>query len=116
MCDQEALTIDHLLCVCLVSREIWFHVCQAIGLQLPVTARSTKSWWRSLRRASSADKCRGMDSLFALVSWEIWKERNAWCFRNATNPLHQLLQIIKAQAEFWVQAGAVHLRSLTSGD
>jgi hypothetical protein len=57
-----------------------------------------------------------MDSLFALVSWEIWKERNVRCFRQAANSLPQLLQIIKAQADLWAQAGAVHLRSLSFGE
>jgi hypothetical protein len=56
-----------------------------------------------------------MDSLFALVSWEIWKERNARCFRQDANLLPQLLQIIKAQADLWAKAGAVHLRSLSYG-
>jgi hypothetical protein len=113
LCDQAMETIDHLLCKCPFSREVWFHVCQAISLDLPASARSVLHWWR---RAASADNCRGMDSLFALVSWEIWKERKARCFRQVANLLPQLLQIIKAQADLWAQARAVHLRSLSSGE
>jgi hypothetical protein len=37
-----------------------------------------------------------MDSLFALTSWQIWKERNAQCFREAATTVTELLPIIKA--------------------
>jgi predicted negative regulator of RcsB-dependent stress response len=45
---------------------------------------------------------RGADTVFALVAWELWKERNARCFRGAATQLHQLLAVIKHKAEQWV--------------
>lgn len=48
----------------------------------------------------------GADSVFALVAWELWKERNARCFRNAMSPVTQVLAVIKHVATQWVQAGA----------
>jgi hypothetical protein len=56
-----------------------------------------------------------MDSLFALVSWQLWKEWNARCFREATVTVSDLLQIIKAEADQWIQAGATGLRALAQG-
>ena len=56
-----------------------------------------------------------MDSLFALTSWIIWKERNARCFREAATTVPELLMIIKVEADRWAQAGAKNLRSLASG-
>jgi hypothetical protein len=47
-----------------------------------------------------------LDSLFALVSWQVWKERNARCFRQAPSSMNELLQIIKAEADRWIEAGA----------
>lgn len=55
-----------------------------------------------------------MDSLFALASWEIWKERNARCFRETTSTVAELLQVIKAYTDLWAQAGTNNLRSLAS--
>jgi len=52
-----------------------------------------------------------MDSL---VSWQVWKECNARCFRNATALIGELLQIIEAEAERWIQAGASGLEELTA--
>jgi len=51
----------------------------------------------------------------ALTSWIIWKERNARCFREAATTVPELLMIIKAEADYWAQAGAKNLRSLASG-
>jgi hypothetical protein len=41
------------------------------------------------------DKRRGADSLFALVAWELWKERNRRCFRDGSSSVQQLLDHIK---------------------
>lgn len=59
--------------------------------------------------------CNSMDFLFALVSWQLWKERNAHCFREASSSLADLLQIIKAEADNWIQAGAMALQELARG-
>jgi hypothetical protein len=115
LCDQAPETIDHLLRECLFTREVWFHILHAIGLQLPPPAHSVKQWWHRLRHSAPAYRHRGLDTLFALTNWEIWKERNARCFRQAETSVAQVLQVIKAQADLWALAGAKHLRSLASG-
>jgi hypothetical protein len=53
-----------------------------------------------------------MDSLFALVCWTIWKERNARCFRETTSSVNEVLQLIKAKADRWIEAGARGLEAL----
>ena len=62
----------------------------------------------------TGQKQKGLDSLFALVSWTIWKERNARCFRDASTIVSQLLQVIKAEAEIWIQAGVRDLECLAT--
>jgi hypothetical protein len=115
LCDQAQETIHPLLCECPFTREVWFHTCQALGLPLSHVAHSVPRWWRRQRGSAQADKWRGLDSLFALIGWEIWKERNARCFRQTATSVPQLLLVIKAQADLSVQAGANHLRSVASG-
>jgi len=99
LCDQEPESIDHIIAKCPFTREVWFYILQAIGKQLPQGAPSTISWWRRLRALSDGEQQKGMDSLFALVSWQIWKERNARCFRGVETRISDLLQIIKAEAD-----------------
>ena len=52
-----------------------------------------------LRSVFNGDRRNDMDSLFALVSWQLWKERNARCFRESTSTVGDLLHIIKAEAD-----------------
>jgi hypothetical protein len=60
------------------------------------------AWWRRLRSSWPNHQRKGIDSLFALVSWQIWKEQNARCFREATSAVTDLLPVIKAEADQWV--------------
>jgi hypothetical protein len=65
-------------------------------------------------KASSNRKA--MTSLTMLVSWTIWKERNARVFQNKSAPPPILLEIIKNEAKLWVAAGAKHLRFVMPGE
>jgi hypothetical protein len=47
----------------------------------------------------------------ALVSWHVWKERNARCFRGSLVSVQELL-LIKDEGDRWIQAGAKGLGSL----
>jgi hypothetical protein len=58
---------------------------------------------------------KGADTLFALVCWMVWKERNARCFREAAATVQELLSVIRAEAEQWIRAGASRLGDLASG-
>lgn len=115
LCDQGQETIDHIVAACPFIREVWFYVLQAIGRQIPQGAQTVLAWWRRLRLLCTGARHKGMDSLLALVSWRLWKERNARCFREAPSGIADLLQIIKAEADSWILAGAAGLQELARG-
>jgi hypothetical protein len=52
---------------------------------------------------------KSITSLTMLVSWIIWKERNARVFNNNAALPTILLEIIKNEAKLWSSAGAKHL-------
>lgn len=112
LCDQAAESIDHILCCCPFSRELWFNICQSLGRPMPDPKQTVILWWRALRVAWPREHRKGVDTLFALVSWRIWKERNARCFREAVSSVADLMTVIKAEGELWVQAGALGLGGL----
>jgi NaMN:DMB phosphoribosyltransferase len=72
-------------------------------------------WWRRLRSSISGTQRKGIDTLFALVSWQLWKERNARCFRQENAMAVDTLQAIKREGETWIQAGAKGLEALVRG-
>jgi hypothetical protein len=74
--------------------------------------RNGTIWWRRLRSMFSDQQRAGFDSLFALVSWQL---RNARCFRKAASSVTDLLQIIRAQADLWIEAGAAGLKAPAQG-
>ena len=51
-------------------------------------------------------------SVMMLVSWKIWKERNAKVFRNTATPTSVVVAKIKEEAHLWALAGARHLSTL----
>jgi len=109
LCDQEPETIDH---ICSFTREIWFLVLRALEIQSPQAAVTTLGWWRRIRAAAPGERRKGLDTLFALVSWQLWKERNARCFRSLTASIAETLHMIKIEADRWIEAGAQGLRCL----
>jgi hypothetical protein len=59
---------------------------------------------------------KAISSITMLVTWTIWKERNARVFNNKSAPPTILLQIIKDEAKLWSAAGAKHLSFVISGE
>jgi hypothetical protein len=105
-------TIDHILAECPVTREIWFLILSALHVTCPPAEITTINWWRRLRGLFVGERKKGLDFLFALVSWQIWKERNARCFRDVATSMADLQQIIRAEADRWILTGAKGLRAL----
>jgi hypothetical protein len=105
-------SIDHILASCSYTREIWHNILLVLHRPFPELASTTYTWWKHIRAGSSDLQRAGMDSLFVLVSWQVWKERNARCFRGSSASVAELLQLIKDEGDRWIQAGALGLGSL----
>jgi hypothetical protein len=71
------------------------------------------AWWESWRHRWHGDKRKGADTLFALVAWEIWKERNARCFRGSPATVGQLLSTIKISGD--LSSGVVSMSCCGEG-
>ena len=114
LCDQARETIDHIVASRPYTREVWTIILHAFGRLLPPATQFIISWWRRLRADWNGVQRSGIDSLFALVSWEVWKERNARCFRAAAVAPVDLISAIRAEAGRWAKAGASGLSSLAT--
>jgi hypothetical protein len=69
-----------MLAGCVVTKEVWFRVLELAGLQQlmdDLGDGDVSAWWLQRRLLLDSVKRRGFDSLVLLVSWEVWKERNA---------------------------------------
>ncbi|KAJ1291706.1 hypothetical protein BS78_02G336300 [Paspalum vaginatum] len=53
-------------------------------------------------------------SAAALVTWQIWKERNARCFRSEVSLVESIVFTIVSNASEWARAGAKALGCILS--
>ena len=76
---------------------------------------SINEWWIMMSCKKSPNR-KLMASLTMLVSWKVWKERNARFFQKKSAPPPVLLEIIKVEARLWATAGEKILSSVMLGE
>jgi hypothetical protein len=106
--------MDHLIIGCVYSREVWNILLSKLHLQDVVLVQEEKvlEWWLRSRKLVDKQVRKGFDSLFFLVGWTHWKERNARTFnRTSTGPASLALKI-QEEANEWCLAGYKQLLSL----
>jgi hypothetical protein len=101
ICDQGAETMDHVLLGCSFSRKVWDYWLRKLHLQYDIAVEDSPAiqWWLRSRKALSKLQRRGFDSLFFLIAWTIWKERNTRTFNGVSTSA-------------WCLAGYRHLGAL----
>jgi hypothetical protein len=85
LCDQEPETSEHLFINCSFTKQLWVNILAAFAKLCPTPGAviTLLERWEKLRLLWTSEHRRGFDTLFALVTWEVWKERNAKVFRAA---------------------------------
>ncbi|WVZ64255.1 hypothetical protein U9M48_013805, partial [Paspalum notatum var. saurae] len=73
---------------------------------------SILDWWWRVRGLWPVGARKGGDSLFALVTWLVWKERNARCFRGEVTTVDSIVRSVAGLASEWVRAAAGALGAL----
>lgn len=89
ICEQATETMDHIILGGVFSREVWASCLRRYRLHelVVVQEANTMQWWTSSRKRLSKTVRRGFDSLFFLIGWSLWMERNARIFsRIAASP------------------------------
>jgi hypothetical protein len=108
--------MDHILLGCFFSRELCDSWVRKLHLQDYIVVRQGKAfeWWiRSRKMIPKTARC-GFDSLFFLIGWLLWKERNARTFNGVASSVAQLGTLIQEELDAWCMAGYKHLSSLVA--
>jgi hypothetical protein len=116
LCDQLAETVDHLLCACVYTREVWSRLLFSMGSPTdpPQHDSTLCAWWLAGREALLQGLSKSFDSLVLLVVWNIWKERNRRVFDSKALTPTQLLHRIREEGDEWIGAGYSCLALLTT--
>ena len=97
LCDQEQETAQHLLLTCVFTRQCWSLIFQHLNLAIAGPTTSTTSflaWWSTTIKHVPKDHRKGLNSVIILVTWEIWKHRNACVFQGSRTSVQLLLQTV----------------------
>jgi hypothetical protein len=96
LCSQEVESIQHLLFNCVYNREVWLTLLCRAGFQelTPSHDDTIPDWWLTCRKRVLKELCKGFDSFVFLVSWLLWKERNARVFNATSLPTATLVALI----------------------
>ena len=113
LCKQTQESAAHLLFQCRYTVRVWGMIKTWLGLHDVHPTDwggmvSVKEWWRNIASGRSESR-RALLSLMLLISWEIWKERNARVFRSTAIPVGVLVTRVKAETSLWCLAGAKYL-------
>jgi hypothetical protein len=116
LCDQKDETIDHFLISCVFVRQFWFAFLNQVNLQglSPQPDNiSFLEWWRG-SNLTSVDTARGLNSIFILAAWVLWKHRNICVFDAAAPSLTAALSQAREERVMWELAGARGISSLAT--
>ena len=95
--------------LCTQGRQVWYACRAAIGwpLNIPTADDQLESWWLRERGRLAAKERKRFDSWVLLISWNIWKQRNARVFGNATQLCNEdeLAAKTVADMKLWSEAG-----------
>jgi hypothetical protein len=72
---------------------------------------TVKEWWMSFIYSNGVRR-KSLVSLILLVSWEVWKERNARVFHKVATMPNIVVTKIRGETALWSLAGAKHLGSI----
>jgi hypothetical protein len=64
------------------------------------------TWWAEALRATPRTLHKGTSSMILLMTWWTWNPRNAVVFDNTQPFVASLLDMMKAEARAWAEAGA----------
>jgi hypothetical protein len=103
--------MDHVLLGCSFSREVWDYWLRKLDHRYDVAVEDSPAiqWWLRSRKALPKLRRRGFDSLFFLIGWAIWKERNARTFNGVSTSVARPGVQIQEEAQAWCLAGYRHL-------
>lgn len=109
-CNRNLESSTHLFWDCPFSCSIWQKASSRSGCaamkEMRETHHSSLRHWERLTALTPPSFRKGFKSMMLLITWELWKERNACIFRGKLPQTEDVQRAIKGTLELWRLAGA----------
>jgi hypothetical protein len=109
LCDQVGETINHLLVLCVFTRQTWFSILQLFGLQAVAPQLDDLifvDWWEGASSRYSGQAKKRLNSIIIQGVSLIWKHRNCCVFYGGTPNVTWVISAFREEAQQWSLAGA----------
>jgi hypothetical protein len=94
---EELESCNHVFFECVVAKEMWIRISNAIGRDIGNSFESIGICWLSNRKFAA------INILSSATLWALWKLRNALCFQNSLwQDMGKLLMNIVVMAQNWI--------------
>jgi hypothetical protein len=108
-CLQDFDSASHIFVECVHARQVWFGCLVALGIDIaaPTVHDSLQEWWKAARGRFRKKEKQGFDALVILITWRLWKQRNARVFNNPRKQflVQGLVDQVLAEWTQWSVAG-----------
>jgi hypothetical protein len=74
-----------------------------------------QEWWKTIELKVPTQVLAEFNSLVSLISWSLWKHRNACVFDSLSSAVTGIIVDIRRKATLWCMTGAKGLSSLGLG-
>jgi hypothetical protein len=81
-----------------------------LSLAPEITDVVLQDWWRKAEQKVPNSQRKGFNSLVILVTWLLWKHRNACVFDGVPPSIRKIVQEIHEDVKLWGMAGANDIR------
>jgi hypothetical protein len=100
---------SHIFVECVYARQVWLGCLTVLGIDvdIPCAQDSLQNWWKNARGRFRKKEKQGFDALVILITWRLWKQRNARVFNNHRKQfsVQGLVDQVIAEWELWSVAG-----------
>ncbi|XP_048493141.1 uncharacterized protein LOC104908756 [Beta vulgaris subsp. vulgaris] len=103
-CNAELETTNHLLLHCRFSWNLWSWWLNLWGLSwsFPETIKNAFLQWQIYGKGIFFKKI--WHSIFFIIIWSLWKERNSRIFNNSASSLEEIQDLILLRLCWWIRA------------
>jgi hypothetical protein len=117
LCVRNLETSWHLFFECPFAQQIWQGVaswrnCGPLAPSVWALEKSFSAVWHKILASALPCHRKGTKSIFTLVCWAIWRERNSRIFQGKLAPKSAIIACIRDEAREWAFANAKALREL----